>query len=431
MRKLIDDHLISLGIDPKIPPIQLTDAEFDTHLARAANDRAKASEMAHAIRSHIRKHLDEDPVRFRKLSEHLDEILQTLGKEWDALIAQLQAGRERAVTAVCAHQGIVDGEGFLYLGRSYRLRLVDEQCVPVKLLHGRFQLRRDLIAEGRNHLIQWYSNRAKGWLWDQAQDYLTRMEVKPAGIRPSAKTHGGPSANPEKIAPYANTLGKKRKDPRYGQIDHQGGEEILTPEFQCAPQGVADAGDTKRIQAGELVQEQVEQVAQPQESAPQPGRTIGPAEQVIQEHHRGKACQESRRQRMKNTAMGCQMGDQRKDNPLAKKIAPQPQKDQFHSGAMLALTEHDQEGEDDSDDGQERCEQGGIIRIHIGQQTTECCQKESCDHTVRFQQVFFEQKSTHHPTGNGGRDTVNLKVGHGRYPEASLILATVYTWIAG
>lgn len=90
VRKLIDDHLISLGIDPKIPPIQLTDAEFDTHVARAANNRAKASEMAHAIRSHIRKHLDEDPVRFRKLSERLDEILQTLGKEWDALIAQLQ-----------------------------------------------------------------------------------------------------------------------------------------------------------------------------------------------------------------------------------------------------------------------------------------------------------------------------------------------------
>ncbi|MBF0584898.1 MAG: type I restriction endonuclease subunit R, partial [Magnetococcales bacterium] len=90
VRKLMDDHLISLGIDPKILPIQLTDAEFDTHLARAANDRAKASEMAHAIRSHIRQHLDEDPVRFRKLSERLDEILKTLGKEWDALIAQLQ-----------------------------------------------------------------------------------------------------------------------------------------------------------------------------------------------------------------------------------------------------------------------------------------------------------------------------------------------------
>src|SRR5690606_25572730 len=29
VRKLIDDHVISLGIDPKIPPIQLTDADFE------------------------------------------------------------------------------------------------------------------------------------------------------------------------------------------------------------------------------------------------------------------------------------------------------------------------------------------------------------------------------------------------------------------
>ena len=90
VRKLIDDHVISLGIDPKIPPIQLTDAEFDTHLARTANDRAKASEMEHAIRSHIRKHADEDPVLYRKLSERLNEILKSLGEQWNEVIAQLQ-----------------------------------------------------------------------------------------------------------------------------------------------------------------------------------------------------------------------------------------------------------------------------------------------------------------------------------------------------
>jgi type I restriction enzyme R subunit len=90
VRKLIDDHVISLGIDPKIPPIQLTDAKFDTHLARTANNRAKASEMEHAIRSHIRKHIDEDPVLYRKLSERLNEILKTLGEQWDELVKQLQ-----------------------------------------------------------------------------------------------------------------------------------------------------------------------------------------------------------------------------------------------------------------------------------------------------------------------------------------------------
>ncbi len=91
VRKLIDDHVISLGIDPKIPPIQLTDADFEKHLARTANDRAKASEMEHAIRSHISKHTEEDPVLYRKLSERLNDILKTLGQQWDAVIAQLQS----------------------------------------------------------------------------------------------------------------------------------------------------------------------------------------------------------------------------------------------------------------------------------------------------------------------------------------------------
>lgn len=90
VRRLIDDHVISLGIDPKIPPIQLTDIHFYNHVARAANDRAKASEMEHAIRSHIRKHTDEDPVLYRRLSEHLNDILKTLGDKWNEVISQLQ-----------------------------------------------------------------------------------------------------------------------------------------------------------------------------------------------------------------------------------------------------------------------------------------------------------------------------------------------------
>ncbi|WP_434141516.1 type I restriction endonuclease subunit R (plasmid) [Pseudomonas luteola] len=96
VRKLIDDHVISLGIDPKIPPIQLTDAEFVKHIEMmdsadgVASRRAVASEMEHAIRSHIRKHTDEDPVLYRKLSERLNDILKTLGEQWNEVISQLQ-----------------------------------------------------------------------------------------------------------------------------------------------------------------------------------------------------------------------------------------------------------------------------------------------------------------------------------------------------
>lgn len=91
VRKLIDDHVISLGIDPKIPPVQLTDAEFDDQVGQASGARAKASEMEHAIRSHIRKKLETDPVRFKKMSERLNQILDGFGHQWDEIIEQLQA----------------------------------------------------------------------------------------------------------------------------------------------------------------------------------------------------------------------------------------------------------------------------------------------------------------------------------------------------
>jgi hypothetical protein len=41
-----------------------------------------------------------------------------------------------------------NGEGFLYLGRSYRLILVADQDAPLLLKDGRFQLRRDLVDPG-------------------------------------------------------------------------------------------------------------------------------------------------------------------------------------------------------------------------------------------------------------------------------------------
>ncbi|MEX0731172.1 MAG: type I restriction endonuclease subunit R [Aquisalimonadaceae bacterium] len=91
VRKLIADYVISLGINPKIPPVQLTDAEFDRHLSRQVSERAKASEMEHAIRSHIRKHLDKDPVKYGKLSERLKELLEKLDGQWQEQIDAFQA----------------------------------------------------------------------------------------------------------------------------------------------------------------------------------------------------------------------------------------------------------------------------------------------------------------------------------------------------
>lgn len=77
----------------------------------------------------------------------------------------------------------VDGEGFLYLGRSHRLKLVEEQDATLKLSNGRFALRRDALPTAREHFVRWYSERARVWLANRVADYQARMEVASAGVK--------------------------------------------------------------------------------------------------------------------------------------------------------------------------------------------------------------------------------------------------------
>jgi predicted metal-dependent hydrolase len=76
----------------------------------------------------------------------------------------------------------ISGEGFAYLGRSYRLLLVDDQDVPLKLEAGRFKLRRQDAAEGRQHFLEWYSRHARTWLRRRVGLYAPRLGVVVAGI---------------------------------------------------------------------------------------------------------------------------------------------------------------------------------------------------------------------------------------------------------
>lgn len=71
----------------------------------------------------------------------------------------------------------VSGEGFPYLGRTYRLKLVDEQDAPLKLIKGRFCLRRELADEGRDIFVEWYTRHAEAWLRPRVDEWAARMGV--------------------------------------------------------------------------------------------------------------------------------------------------------------------------------------------------------------------------------------------------------------
>jgi predicted metal-dependent hydrolase len=76
----------------------------------------------------------------------------------------------------------VSGEGHPYLGRNYRLLLVDAQDVPLKLERGRFRLLRSEAPNGRRHFISWYTDHAKPWLAGRVDRWTGRIGVEPKAL---------------------------------------------------------------------------------------------------------------------------------------------------------------------------------------------------------------------------------------------------------
>jgi len=100
VKALINEHLISLGINPMVPPIELLADNFLEKLNAHAgqNAEAKASEMEHAIRKHCTVHGDEDPAFFKSLSEKVDALIDKHHDEWDLLAEKLAELRAEAVS---------------------------------------------------------------------------------------------------------------------------------------------------------------------------------------------------------------------------------------------------------------------------------------------------------------------------------------------
>jgi type I restriction enzyme R subunit len=89
VRRLLDEHVRATRVEQRIPPVAITAEDFLARVEALADPRARAAEMEHALRWHISQHLDEDPVRYRRLSERLDQVLAALGEQTDQLVIEL------------------------------------------------------------------------------------------------------------------------------------------------------------------------------------------------------------------------------------------------------------------------------------------------------------------------------------------------------
>ena len=77
----------------------------------------------------------------------------------------------------------VTGEGFPYLGHSYRLLLVDEAPQAVRLHRGRLELRRDAAGDAARNLTRWYCRLGEPWLRKRVAPWAQRMSVEVTTLR--------------------------------------------------------------------------------------------------------------------------------------------------------------------------------------------------------------------------------------------------------
>ncbi|MFV8246857.1 M48 family metallopeptidase [Mycolicibacterium peregrinum] len=110
----------------------------------------------------------------------LAELEQFLASKRDWIYRKL-ADKE-ALSAEPVVKELVDGEGFLYLGRSHQLRLVGTDDHRVRLEKGRLLLPRSLVDAGYEKIIGWYGATGLAWLKPRVNDWSTRLRVAPQTV---------------------------------------------------------------------------------------------------------------------------------------------------------------------------------------------------------------------------------------------------------
>jgi len=81
----------------------------------------------------------------------------------------------------------VSGEGFYYLGKKFRLKLIDDgdaaaKTSPLRLLNGRFVMFRSAASEGRKHFIKWYIRQGHTWISKRVDALKDRVLAEPRSV---------------------------------------------------------------------------------------------------------------------------------------------------------------------------------------------------------------------------------------------------------
>ena len=117
VRKLVDEHIISTGVDPKIPPVDLMAANFKETVEKIKSPESRASEIESAIKHHITVNLDEDPEYYKSLSLRLRDIIEKTAGKWEQqaqLLFEFRNGMESERKQAAVDLGLNETEFAFY-----------------------------------------------------------------------------------------------------------------------------------------------------------------------------------------------------------------------------------------------------------------------------------------------------------------------------
>ena len=132
VKKLVNEHLISLGINPKVPPVELFSDKFITTLKEHQDPRAAASEMEHAIRKHCKVNEADDPVMYKRFSEKLEDVLKKYNDNWDQMLLELGTLREEIDQGRGPDTSVGDPFSDLIIAIAYDGMCSEEEVTAIK-----------------------------------------------------------------------------------------------------------------------------------------------------------------------------------------------------------------------------------------------------------------------------------------------------------
>ena len=111
----------------------------------------------------------------------LDKIEQIIEKKRSWVYRNLAEWEDLNRTRV--HRQYVNGESFMYLGRQYRLQLVDEQDVPLTFKQGQFFLLKSAVECAPEHFKQFYKAKLQKKLQERLKIYSPKVAKQPAMVK--------------------------------------------------------------------------------------------------------------------------------------------------------------------------------------------------------------------------------------------------------